>query len=463
MGLADTSALHAYPALSRLPHHALRALDVLECAGFEAWLVGGCVRDALRGIIAEDIDIATDAIWTDVRDAFAIQGYRVYETGTDHGTVTVVKDDEACEITTYRIESGYRDRRHPDSVRFVSDITDDLARRDFTINAIAYHPRRGIIDPFGGANDLTEGVIRCVGDADRRIEEDALRIMRAIRFSSQLGFKLEERTDRAVRSRASLLGRIAGERIKKELDLLLCGEYAAKVLMGHFDVIETIMPELSAMRGFDQRSPWHIYDVLEHTAHVIESTPARPLTRWAALLHDSGKPACFFTDEKGVGHMPGHPLVSTELLRSIAARFRFPRRFTQRLDTLIRLHDEHLQPTRQCARSLYAKVGHDADLFHDLCSLIRADTLSKAACSRAKLPIIDEVERLLDEMVAEGACLSPADLPLTGRDIIALGAEEGPLVGLVLNETYAAVAAEKINANRDSCIAFARQLVAPEP
>ena len=315
----------AYPLLSSIPNPVLEVMSYLEESGFEAWIVGGFVRDALRGVKPHDADIATNARWETVKKISLEHNCHVIETGTKHGTITVINRGYPLEITTFRSETEYEDHRHPRAVTFVSSITEDLARRDFTINAMAFHPVRGLIDPYEGQADLHHHIIRCVGNPTQRFREDALRIVRALRFASQLGFSLAIDTENALFDQASTLSHVAGERLAVELEGMLCGDAIRSVLVTYADILSVIIPQLHVMKGFDQHSRWHIYDVLEHTACVVENTPPKPLVRWAALFHDAGKPDTFFRDKNGIGHMPGHPLASIEHLRKAAKRLHFSR------------------------------------------------------------------------------------------------------------------------------------------
>ena len=277
----------ASPALP-VPPQARRVIEVLEAAGFEAWCVGGFVRDSLLGRPVSDIDIACSALWPQTEEACLAAGMRVHRTGEKHGTVTVVCDDAAFEVTTFRVDGAYSDARHPDEVRFVRSLKEDLARRDFTINALAYHPLRGLADPFGGLEDARRGIIRTVGDPAQRFGEDALRILRACRFSSQLGFSLDGATYQAMLEGKRGLLRVSSERITAELQKLLLGGNVRDALLQTVDVLSAVLPELVAMKGFDQCTPYHCHDVLEHTARAVAGTPPYPLVRWAALFHDMG-------------------------------------------------------------------------------------------------------------------------------------------------------------------------------
>lgn len=438
-----------------VPSCVISVIDLLESAGYETWLVGGFVRDLLLDRPLHDFDLTTAAPWQKVKELCVSAGYAAHETGVKHGTITVVANDIPLEITTFRTEGAYLDHRHPSEVIFTNSIEEDLARRDFTVNAMAFHPTRGILDPFGGVQDLQAGLIRCVGDANARFSEDALRILRALRFAAQLGFTLEQATAEAALGRREDLRLIAGERIEDELTKLLCGESAYSVLMNYTSILNVVLPELIAMEGLDQKTKYHIYDVYEHTAWVVHYSPATPLSRWAALLHDMGKPETFFTDENGVGHMYGHPKVSVEHLRNIAKRLHFSRAFTHDLALLVRYHDARPAPTKKAIRRLYAKLENKEYLFHALCDLMRADSLAQAPEYHERVAITNELEALFDEMIAEDEVFSLRDLPISGKDLIEAGIPEGPLVGQALNATLEEVIEEHLPLDRDALITFA--------
>ena len=434
-----------------IPPCVISVIDLLESAGYETWLVGGFVRD----LLLHDFDLTTAAPWQQVKELCVAAGYAAHETGTKHGTITVVADDTALEITTFRTEGAYLDHRHPSEVIFTDSIEEDLARRDFTVNAMAFHLARGILDPFGGQTDLRERMIRCVGDANARFSEDALRILRALRFASQLDFTLEPKTAHAALDQREDLRLIAGERIEDELTKLLCGENVYQVLMEHAAILNVVLPELIAMEGLDQKTKYHIYDVYEHTAWVVHYSPATPLARWAALLHDIGKPDTFFTDEEGVGHMYGHPKVSVEHLHSIAKRLHFSRAFTSDLALLVRYHDTRPAPTKKSIRRLYAKLENKEYLFHAMCDLMRADSLAQAPEYHERMNEINELEALFDEMIAENEVFSLRDLPLSGKDLIEAGIPEGPAIGEALEAAFQEVVEERLSLDHDALLAFA--------
>lgn len=423
----------------QIPEGALRVLRTLEDAGYETWAVGGFVRDALSGQACADVDLATAAPWTAVRDVCTAAGMRTHETGTKHGTITVMADGEPIEVTTFRADGVYKDARHPEQVTFVRNIEEDLARRDFTINAMAFHPERGLLDPFGGVEDLRRGVIRTVGDPRKRFAEDALRILRACRFVGQLGFRLDDETRRGMMENKGLAARMPAERVAHELERLLLGAYAGLALLETVDVLAVALPELVAMKGFDQHTPYHIYDVLEHTAHVVDGVPQYPLVRWAALMHDMGKPAAFFTDPDGTGHFYAHAAISVKLAHGIMARLKLPSAFQAQVLALVERHDDVIEPTPRAVKRALARLGGDVALFHALCDLKRGDTRGQAPRCAGRIEAANELERMLDGLLSADEAFSLKALAVNGRDAMAAGVPEGPAVGQALADALDAV------------------------
>ncbi|WP_246600067.1 CCA tRNA nucleotidyltransferase [Gordonibacter massiliensis (ex Traore et al. 2017)] len=437
-----------------LPPHAARALSVLEEAGYEAWCVGGFVRDALLGRPCADVDIATDAPWRDVQRAFEAAGWRTHETGTAHGTLTVVDEGEALEITTYRADGAYTDARHPEAVSFVRTIEEDLARRDFTVNALAYHTARGILDPYGGRADLEARTIRAVGDPAKRFSEDALRILRACRFASQLGFGIDADTYAGMMANKNQLLRISAERVTHELECLLLGEHVREALMGTVDVLAAVLPELVACKGFEQRTPYHIYDVLEHTARVVQGTPPYPLVRWAALFHDTGKPAAFFQDPEGTGHFYGHAKISVRLAQCAMGRLALSPAFVGRVLTLVRYHDDVVEPTSKSVKRALARLGGDVELFRALCDLKRGDALAQAPQCAGRVALADELDAVLDGVLEADEAFTLKKLGVDGRDAMAAGIPQGPDVGAALAAALDAVIDERVPNERGALLAF---------
>ena len=436
-----------------LPTAVKNALSRLQEAGYEAYIVGGCVRSALLGQKSADYDITTSAHPEQTMAVFA--GERVIETGLRHGTVTVLLDGEALEITTFRVDGTYSDARHPDAVRFTNALTEDLARRDFTMNAIACDLSGDLHDPFGGQKDIAAHIIRCVGEPQRRFEEDALRILRALRFAATLGFALDADTDAALRRSAPRLKNISAERIRTELLKLLCGKNARRIVLDYVDVLGVILPELLPMKGFDQHHPCHIYDVLEHSVVAMENTPPEGVLRLTALLHDVGKPDCFTLDEAGNGHFYGHPQRGVEIAENILARLKLERAASKRILLLIKYHDQQIEGTEKSVRRLLSKIGPDA--FRDLMLIKRADNFGQGMALRHRQGQYDVLEQIADKILSEHQCFSLRDLAVSGRDLMALGMREGPEIGKALRFLLAAVMDERVENEKDALLAYLKE------
>ncbi len=437
-----------------LPEQVRRALARLEDAGYEAYVVGGAVRDYVRGAdTGTDWDITTSALPEETEAVFS--GCRVIETGMKHGTVTVLSDGEPLEITTYRVDGGYSDHRHPDEVRFTRSLREDLRRRDFTMNAMAYSPRTGVVDPFGGQADLAAGVVRCVGEPNRRFQEDALRILRGLRFASVLGMSVHPDTARAARDNRALLAAVAAERVRSELTKLLCGADAERVLLEFPDILSVPLPEIGAMVGFDQHNPHHDRDIWAHTAAVTAAIPAQPVLRWAALLHDVGKPPCFSLAEDGVGHFYGHAGESARMADGILRRLRFDTDSREEIVRLIRYHDLPIQPERKPVKRLMNKLGPDT--VRRLIELHKADTRGQSAVCAGRIAEYDAVAAVLDEILNEKECFSLRNLAVNGTDMLSLGLT-GRDIGRALNACLAAVMEEKLPNERGALLEYAEQL-----
>lgn len=436
-----------------LPEGAAFVLRRLRKNGFQGYVVGGCVRDSLMGRAPKDWDICTDALPEDMQRVFRDQ--HVIETGLKHGTLTVMYDHEPYEVTTFRVDGEYTDHRHPDEVRFVKNVEDDLSRRDFTMNAMAWSPETGLVDVFGGQADVAEGLIRCVGDADRRFGEDALRIMRAMRFASVYGFRVEEKTQAAIhRLKASLAG-VAAERIRVELAKLLCGQGAGWILREYADVIFTILPQLAPMHGFDQRTPFHAYDVWEHTVRTVENAPATETMRLTMLLHDAGKPAAFTLDEAGVGHAWGHQEKSAAIAAEILAGLRVDNATRDRVLLLVKHHDWPLSTERTLLKRRLNRLGEEA-LFQ-LIDVQRADALGKGTEAPAAIEArTEELRRALTALLAENPCVTLRDMAVSGRDLMAAGIAHGKQLGETLNWLLGEVLNERLPNDRDALLEAAQ-------
>lgn len=433
----------------KLPVAVQKAIKQLNAAGQEAYAVGGCVRDSLMGRIPADWDITTSATPQQTKSIF--EGMPIIETGIQHGTITVLIDGQPLEITTYRIDGNYSDSRHPDQVLFTENLKEDLSRRDFTVNALAYHPDTGIVDCFGGTKDLERQIIRCVGESDKRFNEDALRIMRAIRFASQLSFSLESETEKSLRRNSPLLRKIAPERLQVELMKLLCGVQAQTVLLDFPDVLGQIIPELLPMIGFDQQTPYHIYDIYEHTVRSVAAIENDPVLRLTMLLHDIGKPSRFTVDEKGQGHFKEHSKSSVELSKQILSRLRFDKRTTQRVLTLVKYHDVNLEPKENLIKRWLGRLTPEG--FFQLIKIKLAD-------NAAQNPVYDrsssyeEIIRMAQKILDNEACFSLSSLAVNGNDLLEMGIPAGKEVGEMLQHLLQIVIDGKCENARDKLLAY---------
>ena len=412
-----------------MPKNVDTAINLLQSAGFEAYAVGGCVRDSLLGKTPNDWDITTSAKPEDMKSVFA--DFHCIDTGIKHGTVTVVIDGEPLEITTFRLDGEYEDNRHPKSVTFTSDLGADLGRRDFTVNAMAYSKMTGTVDLFGGQNDLKNGIIRCVGDPDRRFNEDALRILRALRFASALDFEIEEKTAQSLLKNRALLGNISEERIAKELLKLVCGKGAKRILTDFALVLFEILPELQPMYKNSHDNPHHCYDIYEHTLIAVESIDPEPTLRFAMLLHDCGKPAVKKFDENGVAHFYGHQRISAEISAQILARLKVSNKFRDEILFLVSNHDrwELYENTEKMPRYL-SKFGLDGVL--NLLKVMRADVLAQSPEYRYRLDQIADAEETAKNLAAQKPCLSLSELQINGRTLMDIGIPQGRKLGAVL-------------------------------
>lgn len=412
-----------------MPKNVDTAINLLQSAGFEAYAVGGCVRDSLLGKTPNDWDITTSAKPENMKSVFV--NFRCIDTGIKHGTVTVVIDGEPLEITTFRLDGEYEDNRHPKSVTFTSNLGADLGRRDFTVNAMAYSKMTGTVDLFGGQNDLKNKIIRCVGDPDRRFNEDALRILRALRFASALDFEIEEKTAQSLLKNCALLENISEERIAKELLKLVCGKGAKRILTDFDPVLFEILPELQPMYKNSHDNPHHCYDIYEHTLIAVESIDPEPTLRFAMLLHDCGKPAVKKFDENGVAHFYGHQRISAEISAQILARLKVSNKFRDEILFLVSNHDrwELYENTEKMPRYL-SKFGLDGVL--NLLKVMRADVLAQSPEYRYRLDQIADAEETAKNLAAQKPCLSLSELQINGRTLMDIGIPQGRKLGAVL-------------------------------
>ncbi len=435
-----------------LPDNIREALSVLTSHGFEAYTVGGCVRDFAMGIIPHDYDLAASAAPDEIIACFS--GYKTIETGKKHGTVTVVINGENIEITSFRIDGEYADNRHPDSVTFTRSLSDDLSRRDFTVNAMAYSDSTGIIDFFGGIEHIRKRIISCVGEPDKRFNEDGLRILRALRFASVLGFSIDKETSDSIHRNKELLSNISKERIFAELVKMICGQNIRQIMADYSDVFGVIIPELKVCIGFDQRGPKHLYDVYMHIANAVSLMPDDKICRLTALLHDIGKPPCFTLDENGIGHFDGHARESEQMANDILHRFNADNDTIQKVCELIGIHDIALTPDEKYARRLLCKISQEQA--QRLMQMKFADISSLAPSARSKLSEIDVFKDILDEVTAKEGCFTLKSLVINGNDLVSEGFPKNRLLGQTLEHLLDKVIDGEIKNEKSVLLAEAR-------
>lgn len=436
----------------KISEDAEKLINILSDNGCKAYAVGGCVRDYLLGKPEKDIDITTSAKPETVEEILKQNNIKVIETGLQHGTVTAVLNGENYEITTFRKDGKYKDNRRPESVSFVDDVKEDLSRRDFTINAMAYNHKEGIVDLFGGKKDIDNKVIRAVGNADLRFKEDALRIMRALRFSATLCFDIEESTKKAIFDNMYLLDNIAKERIFTELKKLLAGDNALQVLDAYKEVIGVVIPELKPAFDCVQNNPWHIYNVYDHIIHAVDAAPKDEIIRLTMLLHDIGKPSVKTTDEKGIDHFKFHAPVGADIAKKVLKRFKVSNEVYDKVTTLIRYHQcvENVDDIR--VKRWLAKIGADYTkaLFKVRISDLYAHNPGKIGYELKKL---NELLIELDEIVAAGEAFKISDLAVNGNDLIALG-YKGKEIGEKLNEILMLVVDDRLNNMKEDIVDY---------
>lgn len=433
--------MNDYPKTAeRIPDYVRRILTLIESSGYQAYVAGGAVRDIVLGRVPHDYDIATSARPEDTIRIFKEAGVNYYDNAAKHGTVTAVTDEGDVEVTTFRVDGSYSDMRRPDEVIFKTTIEEDVKRRDFTVNAM-YMDRDGQIhDPEGGQADCADKLIRTVGNPDLRFEEDALRVLRGIRFCSVLGFDIEPDTLKAMETHAGELKMISGERIASELTGIVTGRYAPKAIRTGWKIISVIIPEIAICRGFEQRSKYHDRDVLEHTLDVLDEIPLGedgkrdPELAMAALFHDLGKPACFKLDANGTGHMKGHPVVSKEIAERVLNELKFPKQFITDVCLLVKLHDTYMAPDKKEVHRFMS--SYPETILEKLKYLQRADILAHSPLGRTRLARLEELNKISEELRASGAVFAVKDLAVNGKDLIEIGVKEGPEIGLVLSQIF---------------------------
>ena len=435
----------------RLPLDVLQCIDALEAASFPTYAVGGCVRDHLLGLQPHDFDLCTAALPEQIQSVFSDHGLVL--AGMKHGTVGVICSGGVVEITTFRTEGGYSDCRHPDWVKFVPSIEEDLARRDFTVNAMAWSPIRGFADPFGGRDDLKSRTLRSVGQPERRFQEDALRILRGVRFAIKYRLTPEATTEQAMARLAGLMDSLARERVFEELCKLLPLASAVDLLR-YAPIITQVIPELADAVGFDQRTPHHVYDLFTHTAHVTAAVPADVTLRWAALLHDVGKLSTFTLDENGRGHFYGHAKASAQIANDILLRLKAPTALRERVVVLIEQHMVKPEPDRKFLRRRLSRLG--SDVFRQLLTLQEADMGGKGTNHPSETDEWARIRHLLAQIDAEDACLSIKDLAINGRDLIGIGYASGKALGACLQSLLDQVVDETLPNERAALLSAAK-------
>ena len=438
--------------MSIFPAYIYEILDRLEKNGFEAYAVGGCVRDHLMGKTPYDYDITTNALPHQIKEVFSDHDIASY--GEQHGTVGVIAERQVVEITTYRTEGSYTDHRRPDSVSFSASLDEDLKRRDFTINAVAMDKSGNIIDNYGGRDDIDNKILRTVGTPDERFSEDALRILRCLRFSSQLGFRPETETAFAMSKNKELLKEISAERIRSEFVKMLCGENAEEVLRSYYDIIEVFIPEIRPMIGFDQRTPFHKFDVWEHTIHAVGNGGNDPQLQTALLFHDIAKPSCMTLDQNGRGHFKMHPQLSAEMAEKIMKRLKFSSKDINLISKIIANH-RIAYKTESDVKHMLNKIGEEA--FFKLIMLKTADDSSKGYCDERSIASLVWAKETAERIIRENQCYRLKDLAVKGTDLMRIG-YEGREVGTVLNELLELVIDGKLENKKDVLIKYAMNI-----
>ena len=434
-----------------IPEYVQNLMNVLENAGFEAWAVGGCVRDAALGIEPHDYDLCTNALPDQTRALF--EDHQLVLAGLKHGTVAVVTEHDVVEITTFRTEGDYSDNRHPGWVNFVKTIEEDLSRRDFTVNAMAYSPLRGYADPFGGLEDLKHKRLRAVGDPVARFEEDSLRILRGARFAARFGMKIDPATREAMESQRGLMDGLARERVFSELTKFFL-KADAELIVDMAPILVQVIPELGRCVGFDQKNPHHRYDVFTHMAKVTGRLPEEAELRFAGMLHDIGKPHSMTMDSRGVGHFKGHDLVSAQMADDILRRLKAPTAFREEVVWLVENHMALYAPERRSVRRALSR--HGIARLRSLTALQRADVGGKGVGGKN-----DRVQRLADfiamaeEMAAHEGQMSLKKLAVKGEDLSALGYPKSREMGAALNRLLELVIAEELPNERQALLGCA--------
>lgn len=440
-----------------MPQNVIYILEQLNEAGYEAYAVGGCVRDSVLGRTPKDWDITTSAKPEEVKELFR----RTVDTGIKHGTVTVMLKSEGYEVTTFRIDGKYSDHRRPESVEFTSDLSEDLLRRDFTINAMAYNDKDGLIDLYDGIGDIKRRVIRCVGNPDERFDEDALRIMRAVRFAAELDFEIDEATRIAAENHAPELSAVSAERIETELTKLIMSDHPEKLLDAYrMGITKIILPEFDAMAETPQNTPYHLYDVAGHTVEVIRNVPKTKVLRYTALLHDSGKPECRTTDASGRDHFKGHGVASERIAEQVLRRLKMDNDTIRDVKKLVYWHDYGIKGDIRLTTFRKGMSQMGIEYFDRLVDIKRADIEGQSDYGRQEsLDTLSKLIEMKEKIVADGDCLSIKDLAINGGDLKELGIKPGPEMGEILKTLLAEVLGHPSNNQKDILLKRAAQLM----
>lgn len=431
-------------------------MERLHSRGYKSYMVGGCVRDIAMGRVPHDYDLCTSATPDEIIASFPRK--QIFAPGMDYGTVTVIVDKEPYEITTFRKDGQYTDGRRPDHVLFTDDVLDDLKRRDFTINAIAFsvYPKKELIDPYNGMKDIKNKVIRCVGCAGDRFKEDSLRILRALRFASNFGFIIDHETEEQIRRQYRSLENISEERIQKELCGMITGRNFTKILADYKEVFSFIMPEIKPMIGFKQNNPYHVYDVFEHTLHAMDACKMDdPVIKFALLFHDIGKPESYSVGENGIGHFTGHGKISAGIADDIMRRLKFDNKTKEAVVQLVSEHDTPIEAQRKRLNRLLNKMGEEQLV--RLLAVRRADiSAQNPICMQSRMDAVDKAETLLREILSGEHCFSIKDLAVNGRDIInTFDIKPGPEVGSLLKEMLDKVIEEELPNEKEELLNWA--------
>lgn len=442
-----------------VPSQVRAVMAQLRDAGFEAYVVGGCVRDALLGLAPHDWDMTTNAAPDQMKEAVS---FKSIDTGLKHGTITFIVDGEPIEVTTYRTEGAYSDGRHPDSIEFATSIEEDLSRRDFTVNAMAWSDEAGLADPFDGMRDLRSGVLRCVGDANERFSEDGLRVMRALRFAAFYGFAVEAGTARAVHEKRGMLSAVSEERICAELTKMMeahDGNHLASIVSQFSDVVFQIMPELRPCFGLEQENPHHDRDCWTHMVDVMAQVEPDSSLRLAALLHDVGKPSCKVKGPDGTAHYYGHAEVGARIAEALLSRLKFPRRIKDEVVFLVAQHDSWPAPTQRSARRFLARCGGE-ERARKLLALMKADRRAHAPGSvKGKFDDLEEFDALMETELEKDMAFTVKDLEISGRDLLEKGWAEGPGLGAELQRLFDLVLSGDLPNDRERLLEAADEAV----